>query len=170
MQISDGERLIAYMLAELMEKSGEQFDIDPAFIKSALANQDEWAIEWKCPGIFGGDPTEQEVIDETCKILTMWRVIDNSIDQIPEEQLPELPDEYLRQFEGFDLNNDPHYSVAEVLIEQLDRFQERAGMGLNSHSSGSLPRYRALLERFDAIREGQMGPLSIEQLNYIFNN
>ena len=75
MKLTDGERLIAVMLAEVMEALKLNREVDPALIKTLVCSGDDWAIKRKYSGIFNsGGPTAEEV-SETTNILWMWGII-----------------------------------------------------------------------------------------------
>lgn len=167
MQLTPGERLIAMMLADLMEHLKVDGEIDPAVVKRFLTSNDDWALAWKYQGLYGGEERSEADIRETGDILTMWRVIDNSVEGLSEAEKEGL-DLSQFEFEGFDANNDPHYFIAHTMIEDLDRFEERKPP-LNSHSMTSIARYRRMLPRFRAEldRTGARGSLTLDQLKAI---
>lgn len=170
MQLSDGERLIAVMLADVMESMGVNRDVDPTLVKRLLFNRDEWALTWEYPGIFDGESPTDEVIKETSDILSMWSFIEFSIGELKGEDAEAAKSLYPNKFPGFDANNDPHYGVAHTLINDLGRWSEFKGRSLNSHTQSSLPRYRDMLPRYDAAMQGWIdGPLSLDVLRGILS-
>ncbi|GBF86486.1 hypothetical protein AsFPU3_3557 [Aphanothece sacrum FPU3] len=46
MKMSDGEKLIAVMLADLLEHLEVRGEINTALIKEAIYGDDLWAIQW----------------------------------------------------------------------------------------------------------------------------
>jgi uncharacterized protein len=52
------------------------------------------------------------------------------------------------EFQGFDGNNDSHFHIASYIVDDLGRFDEYKGKELNSHSIGSLPKYRKMLPKY----------------------
>lgn len=152
--ISPAERLILFMLAELYEATGVDGEIDPAFIKAAVGGGHSWGLAWRYDGLLGEDISE-EVASETAKIMTMWRFIDNSLEALPKADRERLIDEnHLRteapRFEGFDANEGSgHFGACHFLVIHLGRFEELRGRPLNSHSAGSLPKYRRMHAVFD---------------------
>lgn len=148
MKLTDGEKLITAMLADIIEHLGIKGEFDPAFIKTAVFGDDGWALKWKYPGLFHSEGPSDEVVSETGKIMTMCRVVENSISQLSEEDRASIPEHQQMVFVGFDGNEEPHYGVATMLVEHLDRFGEWQDRGMNSHHN-TLSRYRAMLRAYD---------------------
>src|ERR1700754_2352763 len=117
MPFSDGERLIAIMLADLMERVGASGETDPALIKRILINKDDWALRFKYPGIFHDEdgPSDAEVSETTC-ILAMMSFIEYSVRELPAAERAEFENEDRLQFRGFDGNHDTHHSIAHTMI------------------------------------------------------
>ena len=166
MKLTDGERLIAMMLAEVMEALKLNQELDPALLKSLVINNDGWALRRKYPGIFESEAPSDGVVKETTDILWMFGIIESSIGRLTGDQAEEAKGWHYNQWHGFDGNNDPHYGVARTMIEELGEFdQSRKGINLNSHTQTSLPHYRRMYEKFDGyVQAGQAAPLSFDAL------
>ena len=160
MKMSDGEKLIAYMLADIMEGLKLKGDIDPDFIKSAVSGDDLWALEWKYRELFHNEGPSQEVADETAAIMTMCSVMENSIAQLTPEERATIPEHQQQVFVGFDGNHEPHHGVAKMLVHKLDRFSEWEGRALNSHHH-TLTSYRRMNDAFDRIDWSHQGVLDL---------
>lgn len=166
MKLSDGEKLIAFMLADIMEALKVDHDLDPGFIKTAIAGDDLWALRWKYGSIFHGEGPSDEVVDETGKLMTMCRVMENSIAQLSSEDRNKIPEHQQQVFVGFDGNEEPHYGVAVMLVEQLSRFAEWEKRPLNSHHN-TLDRYRRMKRIFDGIKTGPRGLLDLAAIKQV---
>ncbi|WP_340265394.1 YfbU family protein [Sphingobium mellinum] len=166
MKMSDGERLILVMLAEVMEALKLDREIDPSLVKSLVINNDGWALARKYPGIFESQAPSDEVVSETTNILWMWGIIESSIQKLSGAEADEAKTWHWTAFAGFDANNDPHYGVAQTMIQDLEEFStSRKGVNLNSHSQTSLPRYRQMFAKFDGyVKASQASPLSFAAL------
>lgn len=171
MQMSNGERLIAVMLAEVMEALKLNQEIDPSLVKSLVINNDGWALRRKYSGMFDSESSSDEVVSETTNILWMWGIIESSIAKLTGAEAEEAKGWHWTAFNGFDANNDPHFGVARTMIEELGEFStSRKGVNLNSHSQTSLPRYRRMVEKFDGyVKAGQAAPLSFDALRDLCN-
>ena len=170
MPMSDGERLIAIMLAELMEHLNLDQEINPTLVKSLLINNDTWALKRKYSGIFSSESPSQDVVSETTNILWMWGIIESSLGKLTGDEAKEASRWHWTKFSGFDGNNDDHYGVAHTMIEELGEFQSFKERGLNSHTESSLPRYLHMYEKFDGyVKAGQAAPLSFDALRDLCN-
>ncbi len=169
MKLTDGERLIAVMMADIMEALNTQGEIDPSLVKSLVINNDGWALRRTYPGIFESEAASDEVVRETGDILWMFGIIESSIDRLKGQQAEEAARWHYKEWRGFDGNNDPHYGVARTMIEELGEFeQSRKGINLNSHTQSTLSRYRLMYEKFNGyVNSQQAAPLSFEALRDI---
>lgn len=169
MKLTDGERLITVMLAEIMEAMKLNHELDPALVKSLVINNDGWALQRKYPGLFASEETPDAVVKETGDILWMFGIIESGIGKLTGAEAAEAETWHYNKWQGFDGNNDPHYGVARVMIEELGEFEHsRKGVNLNSHSQGTLPRYRSMYEKFYGyVQSGNAAPLSFEALRDI---
>ncbi len=78
MNLSDGEKLIVLMLADISKSLKVKGELDPEFIQKAVFNNDLWALRWKYHGVpFSKEPDPPEVA-ETCDILDMWFFVESS--------------------------------------------------------------------------------------------
>ena len=169
MAISGVERLILVMLAEIYKANKIRGEIDPDFVLATAFSDQDWAFSWRYPGIFRGDPEQPEIVDETCKILDMYRRITRSFEELPQAERDRVTakshpfDDYVK-FQGFDFNNDPHASVVDHLVKHLERYDE-VNPDLNSHSSSTITQYRRMLERIqDFPMSGPNWQLSADQI------
>ncbi len=170
MEFSNGEKLIILMLSELYEKLGIKGEIDPEFVKSAVFGDHLWALSWKYPGIPFQEAETPAIVSEVVNTLEMWSCIEYSYERLGDEDRELLEAEAGNfgkdpKLIGFDGNNEPSYlGVAHILINQLERFEEFKGRGLNSHMP-SVEMHRRMLSEFLPIRDRMMGqPLSVSQL------
>lgn len=158
MKLSGGERLILAMLAEVYKKLDIRGEIDADLVLHAVFG-DPWALDWQYggTGLFEDGPSE-EVVNETAKIMTMWRMIEQSygaLNKSEQERVVKAIGPYGEpRFEGFDGNDSAgHYGVATFLVERLGRFEELRDRSLNSHSSGTLSIDRKRLVRYESARD-----------------
>lgn len=153
MKITDGEKLVLLMLAELYDNLNVEGEIEPDFIRSAIFGDKTWSIPWKYSGIPFEDQEPPEIVKEVLDILEMWSVIEYSYNQLSEEekQMVEKEAEPFGKdpkFKGFDGNNEiDHMSTASFLINDLERYEEFKDRYLNSHAP-TLDAYHRMLVVF----------------------
>lgn len=170
MKLSDGERLITVMLADLMTALNVNGEVDPALIKTLVCGGDDWAIARKYQGLFPAESPDDTVISETTNILWMWGIVEHGLSLLDGAHAEEAAKWPYTSFDGFDGNNDDHYGVAHTMINELGEFSDFEGRNLNSHSRSSLPRYLRMYEKFDRhINAGNAAPLPFEALREICN-
>lgn len=167
MKLSDGEKLIAMMLADLMKANEVKGEIDPDFVISAITGDHTWGLKWKYPGIFHNEAPADEVVEEVTSILTMSRMVEHSIEQLSPEDRAQIPEEDREVFVGFDGNNEDHFGVAVFLVEELGRYAELEGREMNSHMP-MVPKYNRMRAAYDHVAGG-MGPLSLQNIQTVLN-
>ncbi|ACS80421.1 YfbU family protein [Maridesulfovibrio salexigens] len=139
MHISDGEKLILLMLSDLHDKLEVESELDPEFIRSAILKEKTWGIPWKYPGIQFEDKSAPVELSQVLDILDMWTSVEHSYAQLNSEEKAYVHEQAKPfgndpKFKGFDGNNETEYmSIAYFLINDLDRFTNFKGRGLNSH-------------------------------------
>ncbi len=162
MKMTNAEKLMTVMLAEILAGIKAKGEIEPEFVKEAIFNDHLWALEWKYHGLFAdsADPTPPEV-SFVLDVLDMWSFIERGYKELSKADKARVDAEVpygVSRFEGFDGNNETQYmSIARFLVEQLDRFTEFKGRGFNSHMP-SAGRYQQMLEKFEPIRAGLGAP------------
>jgi uncharacterized protein len=171
MKLTNAERLILVMLAELHERLGIENGLDTKLLLKAIYSDNTWALAWEMPGIVreDGDSTPPEV-HEVASILSMWEFIELAYasfgvaekERISAEAKPFGTDV---RFRGFDGNNEARLlGIATFLVEELDRCPKFKGRDLNSHCP-SIQTHRRMLVTFDGIRTKISGNgLSVPQV------
>jgi uncharacterized protein YfbU (UPF0304 family) len=118
-------------------------------------------------GIFDG--VSEEICEETFSILNMYRTINNAIQALNPNQIPEQDLEKIK-FQGFDANNDKHYYFMKFLVEKADRFDEYRDMYLNSHSLFPLRKYRRMLEVYNQMMSNTYRDLTAVDLRFFIES
>tara|TARA_B100002003_G_scaffold224593_1_gene230039 strand:+ start:1117 stop:1650 length:534 start_codon:yes stop_codon:yes gene_type:complete len=165
MKLTDGEKIIIAMLADIQKKVGGGEDTNTDFIMEAISGGHLWSLKWDMPGLLHDHEDDEDVVKETCDILDMWGFIELSFKDLPEDEKATIrADNYNHdpQFFGFDGNHEPHFGVAQHLIETMGRFSDFKGRYLNSHSA-RVESYREMFERFRPIRD-RMGARGMPRL------
>lgn len=170
MKLTDGERLIALMLAEIMDKVGANSEIDPNLLKQFLWNKDDWAIGRKYHWLFGESGDSESDVKETTNILWMWGIIESRIAELEGDEADAAKDWQTKSFRGFDANHNDHHGIAHTIINDLGEFDSFKDRNLDSHSQADLPRYRIMLAMFEEMLSKNDGnQLSFEQLEQLCN-
>jgi len=160
--LSNSEKLMTYMLCEIMKKLDTCDEIDPDFIENVIVGGHYWALGWKMQGIFHNDIDAPSAVRQVTDILDMWSFIEGAFADLTTEEQKELKDskEYSEpSFLGFDGNNETeHMGIARFMIDHLGRFERFKDheTGLNSHMP-VLGRYLAMIHKFEPIRANLIG-------------
>ncbi len=165
MQITDGERLIGVMLADLMERLDVNTELDPTLVKRLLINKEDWALEWEYPFLHSGETPA--LVAETADILSMFSAIEAYTSRLSASEQDEIKALHYSEFQGFDGNHDPHFGIAGTLINDLGRFSEFTKRSLNSHTQTTLPAYRQMLIKYNTIMKGKFGGLVADEIKQI---
>ena len=155
MKLSDGEKLIVAMLADIHKHLQINGEVDADRVKKSLLSNHMWSLKWDYPGIFDGEEPDQEVIEETGDFLSMWEWIETSYNTLlPHEQADVQAQNHgtAPTFRGFDGNNERHYGVARHMIDVLHSWPGFAGRNINSHT-GSVERYRRMYSVAERIKK-----------------
>jgi uncharacterized protein YfbU (UPF0304 family) len=165
MKMTNAEKLMTVMLAEILEALKTKGEIDPNFVKEAIFNDHLWGLEWKYHGLFAesAEPTPAPV-KFVLDVLDMWSFVERGYKALSKADKARVDAEVpfgISSFEGFDGNNETEYmSIARFFVEQLDRFTEFKGREFNSHMP-SVARYRAMLAVFEPIRKNLGAPRNL---------
>jgi uncharacterized protein YfbU (UPF0304 family) len=153
-KLSDGEKLILVMLSEIYKHHEIDGEIDPDLVLTSIFNDKAWGLKWEYGGLFNNPEDNPPVVEETCEILNMYRLLTSSFNKLSAAEQARVKTEaapfsdYV-EFRGFDANNDEHFGVVSYLVKDLERYDELKGKYLNSHSSGTIATYRRMLKVFE---------------------
>jgi uncharacterized protein YfbU (UPF0304 family) len=176
MKLSDGEKLVILMLADMYKAQKLQGDFDPDFITSTIHNNHLWGFNWAYSGI----PFERETdtppeVKQTGDILDMWFFIEEAYAKLSDADKGRVEKEAAPfgknvSFSGFDGNNERHYSIALYLVDDLKSFTHFKGRNLNSHAP-SIDGYMRMYQVFEPIRATiQSRSLSASQIIQILKS
>src|SRR5690348_2491332 len=137
MKLSDGEKLILFMLGEIYEKLGVDGEIDHKFVAKAIRSGQLWAIKRKYYKIYdAAENSNAEVMREVVSILVMWEVMEAAYDRLKGAEKDELRRQTglsVVRFSGFDANvEEQHYDVLMFLTGEMDEFSTFQGRELNA--------------------------------------
>jgi len=161
-KITDGERLILGMLAEIQTHMKVKGEFEPGFIMDAIYGGHYWGLAWKYSGLFHRHEDGAQNVSEVVDILDMWSFIESGYAGLSAKDKTRVEKEAEPfgknpRFPGFDGNNETeHLGIADFLVEKLERFSGFDGRDLNSHWQ-SLDTYRRMLRVFDPMRRNLTG-------------
>lgn len=179
MKLTDGERLIALMLAQVSSQLGWNADedpngIDPAFVTMALERGHPWAIREKHSGLFPEQDASDEVVRETTDWLWMFMLVEEAFEGLTDGDRTKveaaLPYPGALKFKGFDGNHEGEYASAARMLLALGRFSRFKDHPLTGNTIHATPRYREQYAKFWAHLDGRgrEGLLDADELIGVF--
>jgi uncharacterized protein YfbU (UPF0304 family) len=160
--ISDGEKLIISMLADVHKHLKIEDENDTGFVMKAIYGGHYWGLGWKYSGLFHGHKDSKQAVHEVVDVLDMWSFIESAYARLSPKDKARVEKEaepfgtHVR-FRGFDGNNETEYmGIARFLIDDLERFSSFKGRDLNSHAP-SVETYRRMLRVFEPMRSNLVG-------------
>lgn len=159
-RLSDGEKLIAAMLSDLIKSLKIDTDTNVDLVRSVIYGGHYWALGWEMPGIFHGHVDNRSRVTFVVDVLDMWTLLEEAFDKLSGSDKVWLEREadplgkHVR-FPGFDGNNESEYlSITRFLIHDLQRFSRFRddGRDLNSHHP-TLETYRRMFRVFEPLRK-----------------
>jgi uncharacterized protein len=154
MKLSDGEKLILMVLADMYKHLEIKGEFDPDFISATISGGHLWGLRWKYTHIPFETSENPPEVSETVDILDMWSFLEESYGKLSPADNQKVEKEANRtsvRLFGFDANNEDHYFIARYLIEQLGRYPSFRGRDLNSPSP-RIDGYRRMYRVFEPIR------------------
>jgi uncharacterized protein YfbU (UPF0304 family) len=152
-KLSDGEKLILWMLCDIQQHLKMQTESYADFVKEAISTGNSWALSMELPGILHGSEASETVVKETTDILVMWEILEDSFERLSQPERDSLGLEFKPfgpnlKFAGFSGNYDSEYlSVARFYIHKTERFQRFKDRDLDSHAP-MIEAYRRMLNVF----------------------
>jgi uncharacterized protein YfbU (UPF0304 family) len=156
--LTNPERLILVMLAEIYEHLGIKSEVDPAFLKEAISTGNTWGITVKMSGLVAVDGDEfPPEVRQVSEILNLWRFLVRayeSFDAADKKSVLAGAGVHGIEFPGFDRNNESQQlSIARFMVERLDMFTE---LQVNNSHVPILDRYHRMLKKFEPLYPGEM--------------
>lgn len=154
--LTDGDKLNFMMLRDIMKHLNiKDSEIDADFIAETLYGGHYWAPTWVMHGLFHTHTDRPADVNLVVDILDMWNFIEAGIEKLTPEETERLKAAYygyLPKFAGFDGNNESSLmSIAQFLVEKMDRFSRFKNRDLNSHSPTAAG-YARMSKAFQPIR------------------
>lgn len=166
MKLTNQEKLILTMLADIHEALKIKDGIDTKLLKSAIYTDNTWALEWEMSGILTGphDPTPPAVKTVT-DILDMWMFLEEAYERFGPADKAKIKIEAKPfgdpvRFPGFDGNHEPQaLSIAQFLVDDMGRFSRFKGRDINSHYP-AIEGHMRMFSVFEPIR-GTLGTVGL---------
>jgi uncharacterized protein YfbU (UPF0304 family) len=157
--LSDGEKLIATMVANLIKGLKVKTDVNVDLVESVIYGGHYWALGWEMPGIFHGHADKQSRVSFVVDVLDMWTFLEEAFDKLSAADKAQLANDATPfgahvRFPGFDGNNESEYlGIARFLITDLQRFSRFRDdkRDLNSHHP-TLETYGKMFRTFEPMR------------------
>lgn len=177
-RLSDGEKLITTMLADVIKGLNIETETNIDLVKNVIYGGHYWALGWEMPGLFHDHIDKRSRVSFVVDVLDMWDFLETAFEKLDDgdkARLAEAADPFGKnvKFPGFDGNYESEYmSIARFLITDLrrfSRFQDRQ-YDLNSHHP-TLETYGKMYRAFEPIRKTLTfgKAMSVEQLAEIIN-
>jgi uncharacterized protein len=173
MQLSDGEKLIILMLADMYKSLKIKGDFDPKFISSTIHNDQLWGFNWQYTGIPFEPYETPHAVKQVADVLDMWFLIEEGYKKLSptgKKQLEKDAEPFGKhvKFLGFDGNNETDFmTIASYLIDDMHRFTHFKGRDLNSHMP-SMDGYLRMYRVFEPLRNQlHQSSLNLAQLTAI---
>ena len=173
MKLTNPEKLMLMMLAEIHETVKVKNGIDTKLLKEAIYSDNTWALSWEMQGIFAGGPHEENPpeVNEVVDILDMWDFLEAGHEALGPKDRKRVETEAAPfgarvKFTGFDGNYEGRWmSIASFLVDNLERFSRFKGRDMNSHGSPPIEAYRRMLAIWKPLRATlDQKPLTADQI------
>ncbi|MFZ2029465.1 MAG: YfbU family protein [Vitreimonas sp.] len=154
--ITDGEKLIVAMIADLLKDKSKR-EMDPNEIMDAIYGGHLWALKWEMDGLFHDHVDAPGAVSLVVDTLDMWSFIEEAVEAFSATERKKLATELGPtgrdpKFLGFDGNYETEYlGIASHLVNRMDRFTRFKGRELNSHMP-VVARYARMTRAFQPMR------------------
>jgi len=176
--LSDGEKLITTMLADVIKGLNIETETNIDLVKNVIYGGHYWALGWEMPGLFHDHIDKRSRVSFVVNVLDMWDFLEEAFEKLDDDEkarLAEAADPFGKhvRFPGFDGNNETEYmSIARFLVDDLSRFSRFKDKkhDMNSHHP-TLETYGAMYRAFEPIRKTLIfgKAMSVEQMAEVLN-
>jgi uncharacterized protein YfbU (UPF0304 family) len=157
MKLSQGERLIISLLADLHDHLRVENSVSPKLLQAAVLDGHLWELDWTYESLANDYSVGESVVRHVVDTLDMYMFLETAFEDLTTADQSKIKAANYNgapTFEGWDGNNESQYnSVASTLIDDMDRFHHFANRShLNSHMP-SVEAYERMLTAFLPIRD-----------------
>ena len=154
--LTDGDKLNFMVLRDIVKHlkiKDAETNVD--FVAETLYGGHYWAPTWEMQGLFHKHADRPADVTLVVNTLDPWDFVEGCIEKLSQEDIEKLKASnhgYVPKFHGFDGNNETTLmSIAQFLVEKMDRFSRFKKRDFNSHSP-TAARYRRMTTAFEPIR------------------
>lgn len=137
MKLTDGEKVIIALLADIHKGLKIQGEIDVDRLMASVYGGHLWSLKWDMSGLLHEHEDSPDAVRQTVDILDMWDMVELSFADLGDDEkarVRAVNHGHDPQFSGFDGNNESEFlGIARHLIEDMGRWDRFRGRGLNSH-------------------------------------
>ncbi|MEP1151044.1 MAG: YfbU family protein [Balneola sp.] len=164
MNLDEKDRLMLYnqfkILQELYPSEATSYERFCHILESGFKKHYSDFYDWF------SDELPDEVADKVFDVLSMFRKVHDSIQNLSQRDQQNLDKTTLR-FRGFDLNNEgKHYSYSVFLIEKDNRYHESKLSYYNSHTP-MLTQYEQMIDFVNGIQDRYLTLAQLQELSNI---
>lgn len=151
------EKLTVTMLCQIHAKLGIEDGLDPELVEQAVNSDSMWILGWAYPMMFPEVETPDEVIF-VGNVFDMFSFVGAGYGQLSpgdkarvDESTPHAA--AWLSFAGYDGNNEGEYlSIANTMVNRLDRYTEFSEVASKNSHCPSIKRYARMYAAFEPIR------------------
>ncbi|SFF77642.1 YfbU domain-containing protein [Novosphingobium sp. CF614] len=172
--LSLGDKLTLTILCEINRKVGGEGMIDSDFLEAAIQGGHNWAIEWQHPSLSHGHINSQVTADFVVRVLSMWKRIEESFDQlaVPEKERVRKEAGFSGdpQFPGWSSAEEANYkSIARFMTDRMELFPMFEGRSALDSRVPVVGRYKSMLKCLEGFgRDANDRRLSADELVVLF--
>lgn len=153
--LTDGDKLNFMMLRDIVKHLKVQGETNADFVSDSIYGGHYWAPTWDMQGLFHKHADRPADVRLVVDILDMWSFIEERAEKLSPEEAEKLKAAnhgHLPKFHGFDGNNETTLmSIAQFLVEKMNRFARFKKRDFNSHSP-TAARYGRMAAAFEPMR------------------
>lgn len=161
MSISDGEKRILLMVADLLDHHGVRGNQE--LVRQSILTGNLWALDQEAPLT---PEIDAETKTKAVDYMEMWSRIEDDLDRLPAQSKQAVANAAPRtKFPGFDERQpeSDYLWVARFFVEHLGKFQNFKGRTLDTHFS-TLNIHRRMYAVYEPMRAKLTNPMTEQEI------